>query len=94
MSASAAPQKKAEEGRSTFQVLGLNKIYKTGDVEVHALGGLEFELYPSELVVLLGPSVGDKSTLLNILDGLDKPSTGQVFFDHAELTSGDKCRHG
>lgn len=72
----------------------LCKLYRMGEVEVHALRGIDLELYRGELVVLLGPSGSGKSTLLNILGGLDVPTSGEVrYLDHqltgateAELT--------
>jgi putative ABC transport system ATP-binding protein len=65
---------------------GLTKVYRTGEVEISALRGVDMELRESELVVLLGPSGSGKSTLLNILGGLDTPTSGQVFFRGDELT--------
>ncbi len=49
-----------------------------GEVEVHALRGIDLELHEGEFVVLLGPSGSGKSTLLNILGGLDVPSSGSA----------------
>jgi putative ABC transport system ATP-binding protein len=69
---------------------GLSKTYQMGEVEVHALAGVDFELRRGELLVLLGASGSGKSTLLNILGGLDVPSTGRVFFEDRELTSADE----
>ncbi len=69
-----------------FRVRGLTKIYDMGEVQVHALRGVDIELYQSECVVLLGPSGSGKSTLLNILGGLDSPSGGQVIYHGEELT--------
>ena len=66
---------------------GLTKVYRTGDVEIHALRGADFELDPGELVVLLGPSGSGKSTLLNILGGLDTPTAGSVRFDDHDLAN-------
>lgn len=86
---------KALQSRAEKQpILGareLTKIYRTGEVEVHALRGLELDLYESELVVLLGASGSGKSTLLNILGGLDKPTSGRVFFRDLELTGCDQA---
>jgi len=83
--ATAAGQ--SQPGRNaTLRTEGLTKVYHTGEVEVHALRGIDLELYESELVVLLGPSGSGKSTLLNILGGLDTPSEGRVFFYDTELT--------
>jgi putative ABC transport system ATP-binding protein len=70
----------------TLRAEGLTKVYRTGEVAVHALRGIDLELYQSELMVLLGPSGSGKSTLLNILGGLDVPTAGRVFFYDRELT--------
>jgi putative ABC transport system ATP-binding protein len=77
--------------RCTLRTKGLAKVYRTGEVEVHALRGVDLALTERELVVLLGPSGSGKSTLLNILGGLDVPSAGQVFFRDLELTAGDEA---
>ena len=69
-----------------FQVRDLTKIYKMGEVEVHALRGVNMELYAGELVVLLGPSGSGKSTLLNILGGLDTATHGFVSYRGKDLT--------
>ena len=58
---------------------GLVKIYKTEDVEVLALQGLELEIARGELVAVIGKSGSGKSTLLNMIGGLDKPSAGSLF---------------
>ena len=60
-----------------FQARSLSKVYSMGEVEVHALRGVDLDLFPSEFVVLLGPSGSGKSTLLNILGGIDVPSEGE-----------------
>ena len=69
-----------------FQVRDLTKIYKMGEVEVHALRGIDMELYAGELVVLLGPSGSGKSTLLNIMGGLDTATHGLVSYKGKDLT--------
>jgi putative ABC transport system ATP-binding protein len=71
---------------SVFQATGITKVYHMGEVEVHALRGVDLDLAESEFVVLLGPSGSGKSTLLNILGGLDVPSSGQVFYRDRNLT--------
>jgi putative ABC transport system ATP-binding protein len=58
-----------------------------GEVEVHALRGVDLDLGRGEFVVLLGPSGSGKSTLLNILGGLDIPSAGSVSYGDHDLTS-------
>jgi putative ABC transport system ATP-binding protein len=70
-----------------FKAEGLAKIYRMGEVEVHALRGIDLQLYKGELVVLLGPSGSGKSTLLNILGGLDVPTAGHVWYHGEDLTS-------
>jgi putative ABC transport system ATP-binding protein len=66
-----------------FQARGVTKLYRMGDVEVHALRGIDFDLFDREILVLLGPSGSGKSTLLNILGGLDTPTAGSVRYrDH------------
>jgi putative ABC transport system ATP-binding protein len=75
---------------AVFHVHAVSKVYHTGEVEVYALRDVDFDLHPSEFVVLLGPSGSGKSTLLNILGGLDTPTAGEVFFrDHNLTTAGD-----
>ncbi len=73
-----------------FLARGLTKVYVMGEVTVHALRGVDFDLAPGELVVLLGPSGSGKSTLLNILGGLDVPTAGTVRYgDHDLTTAGE-----
>jgi putative ABC transport system ATP-binding protein len=71
---------------SIFEARGVTKIYDMGEVQVHALRGVDLYLYSGELVVLLGPSGSGKSTLLNILGGLDRATTGQVMFRDWDIT--------
>lgn len=73
-----------------FSVSQLTKSYEMGDVTVHALRGVDLELYEGELVVMLGPSGSGKSTLLNIMGGLDTPTTGTVRYRDLELTRADE----
>jgi putative ABC transport system ATP-binding protein len=58
-----------------------------GEMDVHALRGVDLALYEGEFMVLLGVSGSGKSTLLNILGGLDVPTTGRVLYRGGELTS-------
>jgi ABC-type glutathione transport system ATPase component len=86
---SRAPLSARNPPPAVFRVRGLSKIYRMGDVQVHALRSVDLELYRGELLVLLGASGSGKSTLLNILGGLDVPTGGTVnFLDH-DLTSAD-----
>ncbi|MAM61480.1 MAG: ABC transporter [Maritimibacter sp.] len=65
----------------------MTKVYTTGEVDVHALRGVDAELYAGEFTVLLGASGSGKSTLLNILGGLDHATAGQAWFRDKELTA-------
>jgi len=73
----------------TLRAQGLTKVYRTGEVEVHALRGVDLALSPGELVVLLGPSGSGKSTLLNILGGLDTATSGELWFQGRQLSALD-----
>jgi putative ABC transport system ATP-binding protein len=69
-----------------FHVHGLTKVYQMGEVQVHALRGVDLDLYGGEFTVLLGASGSGKSTLLNILGGLDTPTEGHVLYADHDLT--------
>ena len=80
-----------------FHAEGLTKVYHMGEVDVHALQGIDLDLYPGEFVVILGPSGSGKSTLLNILGGLDVPTGGTVEFRDHHLVDpppilGNRCQ--
>lgn len=85
-------QRPVELREQVFEVRGLTKVYRTGEVEVHALRGVDMELWAGELVVLLGPSGSGKSTLLNILGGLDRATAGVCRFRSLDLLQLDDRR--
>ncbi len=70
-----------------FETREVTKIYLMGEVKIHALRGVDMELYAGELAVLLGPSGCGKSTLLNILGGLDVATAGTVRYRDTDLTT-------
>jgi putative ABC transport system ATP-binding protein len=72
---------------NVFEVRKLTKVYRMGEVEVHALRNVDLVLPEGRFVVLLGPSGSGKSTLLNILGGLDVPTSGQVIYRGKDLTA-------
>jgi putative ABC transport system ATP-binding protein len=64
-----------------IQAENLTKVYKMGDVEVHALNGLSMKIARGEIVAIMGPSGSGKSTLMNIIGCLDRPTTGEYLLD-------------
>ncbi len=70
-----------------FSVRGVTKVYPMGELEVHALRGVDLDLYAGDFTVLLGASGSGKSTLLNILGGLDLPSSGTARYRDTDLTT-------
>jgi putative ABC transport system ATP-binding protein len=71
----------------------LTKVYGEGLAQVHALAGVDLDLYAGELVVLLGPSGSGKTTLLNNLGGLDLPHGGELRYRDLDLTTATKAPH-
>ena len=69
-----------------FHVHDVTKTYQMGEVQVHALRGVDLDLRQGEFTVLLGASGSGKSTLLNILGGLDTPTEGHVLYGDRDLT--------
>ena len=61
-----------------ISVRDLYKIFKIGDTEVYALNGLNFDIYQGEFIAIVGTSGSGKSTCLNMLAGLEKPSKGSI----------------
>lgn len=64
---------------------GLVKIYKTKDIEVLALQGLDLTVKRGELIAVIGNSGSGKSTFLNMIGGLDRPSAGKLYVDGKNL---------
>jgi putative ABC transport system ATP-binding protein len=73
-----------------FDIRDLAKVYRMGEVEVHALRNVTLTLDEGTFVCLLGPSGSGKSTLLNIIGGLDVPTSGHVFYRDTDLTAADE----
>ncbi|HEU5479952.1 MAG TPA: ABC transporter ATP-binding protein [Candidatus Tumulicola sp.] len=74
-----------------FVARNLSKIYRMGEVEVHALRAVDLEIREREFIVLLGPSGSGKSTLLNILGGLVVPSGGEALWRDHDLAHADEA---
>src|SRR5262245_37900871 len=73
-----------------FEARSITKVYHMGEVNVHALRGVDLDLFRGEFAVLLGPSGSGKSTLLNILGGLDVPTSGMVNYRGENLATGSE----
>jgi putative ABC transport system ATP-binding protein len=86
---SAAPGAASAPGPVVLQARALSKIYEMGEVQVHALRSVDFDLYAGELMVLLGASGSGKSTLLNIVGGLDRPTSGTLRYHDWDLSEAD-----
>jgi putative ABC transport system ATP-binding protein len=69
-----------------IQVKGLTKVFQMGDIEVHALCGVSFDVKRGEVVAIMGPSGSGKSTLMNMVGCLDSPTGGEYYLD-GELVS-------
>src|SRR5450759_4812216 len=85
----AMPQPSSTPQAVVFRARGLSKVYVMGEIAVHALRDIDFDIYEGEFVVLLGPSGSGKSTLLNILGGLDAPSSGEAMWRDHDLAKAD-----
>ena len=68
------------------------KTYHTGEVDTHALSGVDFEVKEGEFVVVVGASGAGKTTILNILGGMDTLTSGTVVLDGEEVSSFSKKR--
>jgi len=64
----------------------ITKVYQMGDVEVQALRGVDLEIWPGEMIAVMGPSGSGKSTLMNIVGCLDVPSEGQYLIDDHDVS--------
>src|SRR5437588_3188072 len=72
------------------RLVDVHKIYRTGEMEVPAVGGVSVEIKRGEFAALMGASGSGKSTLMNILGCLDRPSSGSYFLDDADVSGLDR----
>jgi putative ABC transport system ATP-binding protein len=64
---------------------GITKVYRMGDIEVHALRGVDVRIARGEIVSIMGPSGSGKTTLMNILGCLDRPNSGSYCLDGSQV---------
>ena len=86
MSTTSAEKQHSAPPGIAFSTRGLTKVYGEGHSAVHALRGVDLDIPDGEVVVLLGPSGSGKSTLLNVIGGLDRATSGSVWFRDHNLT--------
>jgi len=80
------------EEKTTQTIVRTKDVYKTynlGKVQVHALQGVDLEIYAGEYISIMGPSGSGKSTLFNMVGGLDKPTQGSVYIDEVDMAQLD-----
>jgi putative ABC transport system ATP-binding protein len=75
---------------TVVRTVGLTRRYKMGDTLVDALRGVDLTVTRGEFVALVGPSGSGKSTVLNLIGGLDQPTSGQVWINGTELSASDE----
>jgi putative ABC transport system ATP-binding protein len=82
--ADAAPERTTIE--PVIAVRDITKVYQMGDVEVRALRGVNLNIYPGEMMSIMGPSGSGKSTLMNIIGCLDVPTAGSYHLDGIDVS--------
>ena len=75
---------------SYIEFRNVSKIYQMGEVEIKALDNISFEIDKGEFVVVLGASGAGKTTILNILGGMDRATSGEIIVDGNNISHGDE----
>ena len=74
-------------GDLLYDVRNATRSFRRGDATINALGGIDLTIEQGEIVALVGPSGSGKTTLLQLLGALDRPTSGQVFFEARDLNT-------
>lgn len=72
---------------SYVELKAVKKTYQMGEITIHAVDGIDFSIEKGEFVVIVGPSGAGKTTVLNILGGMDRASSGQVWVDGVDVAN-------
>jgi putative ABC transport system ATP-binding protein len=78
-----------EEQPVVVRTKNVKRVYKMGDIQVHALKGISLQIMTGEYISIMGPSGSGKTTLFNMIGALDKPSEGQVYIDEVDVAQLD-----
>lgn len=78
-----------DERRIVVSARNVRKVYQMGDIETHALRGVDLDIRAGEYMSIMGPSGSGKSTFFNMIGGLDKPTEGKVFIDEVDIAQLD-----
>jgi putative ABC transport system ATP-binding protein len=81
-----------ENSQPLIDIRDVTKVYRMGDLEVHALRGVSLQIYPGEMMAVMGASGSGKSTLMNILGALDVPTSGTYLLDGQDVSKMDDDR--
>ena len=72
---------------AVIEIDGVHKVYRTGEMEVRALNGVDLKIHDGDFVALMGPSGSGKSTLMNLLGCLDRPTSGRYLFTGKDVSN-------